>query len=68
MDSILLINGKSTEGNEKTVAIVSWFLAGYNITNVIIGIKKDKVIIFASDRTSKAWLNIVSHLKEFSTH
>lgn len=50
MDSIILVNGKGTGGNEKTVAIVSWFFAGYNLADTIIALSPKSIIIYASDR------------------
>jgi len=50
MDSIILVNGKGAGGNEKTVAIVSWFFAGYNLADTIICITPAHIIIYASDR------------------
>jgi hypothetical protein len=51
MDSIILVNGKGV-GNDKTIAIVSWFFAGYNLADTIIAITPANIIIFASDRKS----------------
>lgn len=56
MDSIILVNGKGTDGNDKTVAIVSWFFAGYNLADTIIAISPNKIIIYASDRKGKTRL------------
>lgn len=50
MDSIILVNGKGSGGNEKTIAIVSWFFAGYNLADTIIAISQKAIIIYASDR------------------
>lgn len=50
MDSIILVNGKGTAGNEKTVAIVSWFFAGYNLADTIVALTPKNIIIYASDR------------------
>jgi hypothetical protein len=50
MDSIILVNGKGAGGNEKTIAIVSWFFAGYNLADTIISITPTHIIIYASDR------------------
>jgi nucleosome binding factor SPN SPT16 subunit len=52
MDSIILVNGKGTGGNEKTIAVVSWFFAGYNLADTIIAISPNEVIVYASDRKS----------------
>jgi nucleosome binding factor SPN SPT16 subunit len=52
-DSIIIINGKASVGNEKTVAILSWFLAGYNLADTILFFGKDKVIVYTSERKSK---------------
>lgn len=56
MDSIILVNGKGTGGNDKTVAIVSWFFAGYNLADTIIAISPGSIIIYASDRKGKTTL------------
>lgn len=53
MDSIILVNGKGSGGNEKTIAIVSWFFAGYNLADTIIAISQKAIIIYASDRKGK---------------
>lgn len=53
MDSIVLVNGKGNGGNEKTIAIVSWFFAGYNLADTIIAISQKGIIIYASDRKGK---------------
>ena len=53
MDSIILVNGKGTGSNEKTVAIVSWFFAGYNLADTIIALSPTDIIIYASDRKGK---------------
>jgi hypothetical protein len=50
MDSIVLVNGKGSGGNEKTVAIVSWFFAGYNLADTIVALSPAGIIIYASDR------------------
>ena len=50
MDSLVLVNGKGNGGNEKTIAIVSWFFAGYNLADTIIAISPKAIIIYASDR------------------
>jgi len=50
MDSIILVNGKSNGGNEKTIAIISWFFAGYNLADTIIAFSSRAIIIYASDR------------------
>ena len=60
MDSIILVNGKGTAGNEKTVAIVSWFFAGYNLADTIVALTPKNIIIYASDRK----VNFLSNLKE----
>lgn len=60
MDSIILVNGKGTGGNEKTVAIISWFFAGYNLADTIIAITPNNIIIYASDRK----VTFLSNLKE----
>ena len=52
MDSIILANGKINPGNEKTTAIVSWMFAGYNLTDTILNITRDKIIIYTSERKS----------------
>lgn len=51
-DSIILVNGKATPGNEKTVAVVSWLFAAYNLTDTILCFNNNKMIIFASERKS----------------
>ena len=56
MDSIILVNGKGSGGNEKTIAIVSWFFAGYNLADTIIAISPKAIIIYASDRKGKTKL------------
>jgi hypothetical protein len=53
MDSILLVNGKGNDDNEKTVSIVSWLFAGYNLADTIIAFSHKAIIIYASDRKSK---------------
>ena len=50
MDSIILVNGRGTSGNEKTVAIVSWFFAGFNLAETIVALSPKSIIIYASDR------------------
>lgn len=62
MDSIILINGKGNGGNEKTIAIVSWFFAGYNLADTIIAISQKTIIIYASERKSKHIDYIVTFL------
>lgn len=52
MDSIILANGKINPGNEKTTAIISWMFAGYNLTDTILNITQDKIIIYTSERKS----------------
>jgi hypothetical protein len=47
-DSIIIINGKASPGNEKTVAILSWFLAGYNLADTIMFFAKDQLIVYTS--------------------
>jgi hypothetical protein len=47
-----LINGKATAGNEKTVAIVSWLLAAYNLTDTIFAFSDKEILIYASERKS----------------
>lgn len=56
MDSLVLVNGKGNGGNEKTIAIVSWFFAGYNLADTIIAISQKAIIIYASDRKGKPFL------------
>jgi nucleosome binding factor SPN SPT16 subunit len=56
MDSIILVNGKGNGGNEKTIAIVSWFFAGYNLADTIIAISQKGIIIYASDRKGKLYI------------
>jgi hypothetical protein len=53
MDSIILVNGKGTGGNEKTIAIIGWFFAGYNLADTIIAFSSKTIIIYASDRKGK---------------
>ena len=53
MDSIILVNGKGTGGNEKTVAIIGWFFAGYNLADTIVALSPKHIIIYASDRKRK---------------
>jgi nucleosome binding factor SPN SPT16 subunit len=55
MDSVILVNGKGNGGNEKTIAIVSWFFAGYNLADTIIAISQKAIIIYASDRKGKTY-------------
>ena len=56
MDSIILANGKINPGNEKTTAIISWIFAGYNLTDTILNLSRDKIIIYTSERKSKPTL------------
>ena len=56
MDSLVLVNGKGNGGNEKTIAIVSWFFAGYNLADTIIAISQKAIIIYASDRKGNTCL------------
>lgn len=51
MDSLLIVNGKGP-GNERTVSIVGWFFAGYNLADTILAISPKQVILYASDRKS----------------
>jgi hypothetical protein len=50
MDSVILVNGKGNGGNEKTIAIVGWFFAGYSLADTIIAFSRKAIIIYASDR------------------
>jgi hypothetical protein len=52
MDCVILVNGKGSGGNEKTIAIVGWFFAGYNLADTIIAFSSKAIIIYASDRKS----------------
>jgi nucleosome binding factor SPN SPT16 subunit len=54
MDSIILVNGKGNGGNEKTIAIVSWFFAGYNLADTVLAISHKAIIIYASERKSNS--------------
>ena len=48
-----MINGKATGGNEKTIAIVTWLLDAYNLTDIILAFSQKKAILFASEKKSK---------------
>ena len=39
MDSLLIVNGKGP-GNERTVGIVGWFFAGFNLADTILAISQ----------------------------
>ena len=47
-DSIVLINGKATSRNEKTIAIITWLLDAYNLTDIILAVSQKKTVIYAS--------------------
>lgn len=53
MDSIILVNGKGNGANDKTIAIVSWFFAGYNLADTILALSQTAIIIYASERKGK---------------
>jgi hypothetical protein len=47
-----LVNGKASGANEKSIAIVSWFFAAFNLTDTILNIARDQIIIFTSQNKS----------------
>ena len=68
MDSIILANGKINPGNEKTTAIISWIFAGYNLTDTILNLNREKIIIYTSERKSKQQINVVNFLSNVADH
>jgi hypothetical protein len=42
------VNGKASGANEKSVAIVSWLFAAYNLTDTILNFTPTQTIIFTS--------------------
>ena len=50
------------------MALVTWFLAGFNLADTIIAVSKKAVLIYTSERKSKFWIYQVTFLGHLKDH